>query len=218
MPAIAQAVRTPRSAAVAGVVFALLYGAALALVRLAFPGGITQRSDWAAERVNSLSVAVHLVAYAGIAFLWFMGVVRTRIGAREDRFLSTVFMGSGYLFLAMTFAAGALASGLMHLHAQSAGSATADASFALGTRTAFELVNLYSVRMAGVFMVSFGTLGLRTGAMPRSFVWLTYLLAAVLLLSISYTLWVVLVFPLWVLGLSVYLLVHGIGPAAQLDR
>ncbi len=218
LPAIVQAVRTPRSAAVAGVVFALLYGAALALVRMAFPGGITQPSDWVAERVNSLSVAVHLVAYAGIAFLWFMGVVRTRIGAREDRFLSTVFMGSGYLFLATTFAAGALASGVMHLHAQSAGSATADAGFALGTRTAFELVNLYSVRMAGVFMFSFGTLGLRTGAMPRNFVWLTYLLAAVLLLSISYTLWVVLVFPLWVLGLSIYLLVQGVGPAAQLDR
>ena len=179
---------TPRSAAVAGVVFALLYGAALALVRLAFPAGISQQSDWVAERVNSLSVAVHLVAYAGIAFLWFMGVVRTRIGAREDRFLSTVFMGSGYLFLAMTFAAGALASGLMTLHAQASESAIADTSFVLGTRTAFELVNLYSVRMAGVFMFSFGTLGLRTGAMPRSFVWLTYLLAAVLLLSISYTL------------------------------
>ena len=158
------------------------------------------------------------MAYSGIAFLWFMGVVRTRIGDREDRFLSTVFMGSGYLFLAMTFAAGALASGLMNLHAQATDSAAADASFALGTRTAFELVNLYSVRMAGVFMFSFGTLGLRTGAMPRSFVWLTYLLAAVLLLSISYTLWVVLVFPLWVLGLSIYLLVHGIGPAAPPAR
>ena len=210
--------RTPRSAALAGIVFALLYGAALVLVRLAFPGGVSQRSDWVADRVSSLSIAVHLVAYAGIAFLWFMGVVRSRIGDREDRFLSTVFMGSGYLFLAMTFAAGALASGLMNLHAQATDSAAADASFALGTRTAFELVNLYSVRMAGVFMFSFGTLGLRTGTMPRNFVWLTYLLAAVLLLSISYTLWVVLVFPLWVLALSVYLLVHGIGPATQLEH
>jgi type IV secretory pathway TrbD component len=217
LPALAQALRTPRSAALSGIVFALLYGSALALVRLAFPGGIAQRSDWDAGRVSNLSIAVHLVAYAGIAFLWFMGVVRTRIGAREDRFLSTVFMGSGYLFLAMTFAAGALASGLMSLHAHAASSAAADASFVLGTRTAFELVNLYSVRMAGVFMFSFGTLGLRTGTMPRGFVWSTYLLAAVLLLSISYTLWVVLVFPLWVLALSIYLLVHGVGPAAQRD-
>ena len=81
------------------------------------------------NRRSGVRSVVHLIPFAGIAFLWFMGVVRTRIGAREDRFLSTVFMGSGYLFLAMTFAAGALASGLMHLHAQSAGSATSDASF-----------------------------------------------------------------------------------------
>jgi type IV secretory pathway TrbD component len=217
-PALAQALRTPRSAAVAGLVFALLYGAAVLLLRLSFPDGVTQRSAWVGERPARVSIAVQLVAYCGIAFLWFMGVLRTRIGAREDRFLSTVFMGSGYLFLAMTFAAGALASGLLSVQLQSAGSVAADATFAFGARAAFELVNLYSVRMAAVFMFSVATLGLRTEAVPRSFVWLTYLLAAVLLLSISYTLWVALVFPLWVLLLSIYLLVYGIGAPAEPAR
>jgi hypothetical protein len=202
----------------AGIVFALLYGAALVLLRLSFPDGITQRTAWLGDRAASVSIAAHLVAYCGIAFLWFIGVLRSRIGAREDRFLSTVFVGSGYLFLAVTFVAGALASALLNLHAQSAGSAPADPAFALGTRTAYELVNLYSVRMAAVFMLSFATLGLRTAAVPRGFVWLTYALAAVLLLSISYTLWVVLVFPLWVLLLSGYLLVYGIGGTAEAVR
>jgi len=214
-PAFAQALRTPRSAALAGVLFALLYGAALLLLRLSFPGGITQRGEWAGERPARLSIAVHMVAYCGIAFLWFMGVLRTRIGAREDRFLSTVFMGSGFLFLAMTFAAGALASGLLSMQQLSAGGAAANAGFALGAGAAFELINLYSVRMAAVFMFSFGTLGLRTASVPRPFVWLTYLLASVLLLSISYTLWIVLVFPLWVLVLSIYLLVYGLGNGAE---
>jgi hypothetical protein len=153
----------------AGIVFALLYGAALVLLRLSFPDGITQRTAWLGDRAASVSIAAHLVAYCGIAFLWFIGVLRSRIGAREDRFLSTVFVGSGYLFLAVTFVAGALASALLNLHAQSAGSAPADPAFALGTRTAYELVNLYSVRLAAVFMLSFATLGLPpAGACPTT--------------------------------------------------
>ncbi len=207
--------RTPRSAALAGIVFALLYGAALVLLRLSFPDGITQRAAWLGDRAASVAIAAHLVAYCGIAFLWFIGVLRSRIGAREDRFLSTVFVGSGYLFLAVTFVAAALATALLNLHAQSENSAAADAAFALGARTAYELINLYSVRMAAVFMFSFATLALRTAAVPRGLVWLTYVLATSLFVSISYTLWVALVFPLWVLLLSSYLLVCGIGNAGD---
>jgi hypothetical protein len=66
-------------------VFALLYGAALVLLRLSFPDGITQRAAWIGDRPASVSIAAHLVAYCGIAFLWFIGVLRSRIGAREDR-------------------------------------------------------------------------------------------------------------------------------------
>jgi hypothetical protein len=213
-PAIAAALRTPRSAALAGVVFALLYGGGVLILRLSLPGNVTDRGAWLADRVGSITTAVHLVAYAGIAFLWFMGVVRTRIGAREDRFISTVFTGSGYLFLAMTFTAGAVTSGLINVY-QASGSMADGGSFTLGSRVAYELVNLYSVRMAAVFMISLATLCLRTGAMPRGFVWLTYALAGALLLSIAYTLWVTLVFPLWVLVFSGYLLVRGIGPQQE---
>jgi hypothetical protein len=213
--------RTPRSAAVAGVLFALLYGAALVMIRLAFPRDITAAADWRLSNASLAATAVQLLAYAGIAFLWFMGVVRTRIGAREDRFLSTVFTGSGYLFLAMTFASGAVASGLLSRFVQlgaegGAGDAGVEGGgFAVGARIAYELSNVYGIRMAGVFMVSLGTLCLRTGAMPRGFVWLTYLLALVLLLATPYTLWVTIVFPLWVLAFSVYLLIHGLGPERE---
>ena len=41
--------------------------------------------------------------FAGIAFLWFIGVVRDQLGEVEDRLFSTVFLGSGLLFLAMLF-------------------------------------------------------------------------------------------------------------------
>ena len=48
-------------------------------------------------------VEPHLVPFAGIAFLWFIGVVREQLGNVEDRLFSTVFLGSGLLFLAMLF-------------------------------------------------------------------------------------------------------------------
>lgn len=216
-PAYSAAMHTPRAAALAGVAFALLYGTSMVLIRLSFPGGAADRSAWVASHIDNISFAIHMVAYAGIAFLWFMGVVRTRIGSREDRFLATVFTGSGYLFLGMIFAAGAITSGLITIYQDAAGNIADNGSFTLGSLVAYELVNLYAVRMSGVFMFSLGTLCLRTGAMPRGFVWLTYVLAIAMVLSVTHTLWATLAFPLWVLVFSAYLLVRGLGdePAAS---
>jgi hypothetical protein len=198
----------PRSAAASGVVFALMFGAALVLVRLAVPDNIVQRGPWLSREAGSLQLAMHLLAYGGIAFLWFIGVVRTHLGTREDQFFATVALGSGLLFLAMTFTAAALTYALLGAHAQ-AGESLADSGvYAFGSRIVFELVNGYALRMAGVFMISLATLCLRTRAMPRAFAWATYALAAVLLLGLPQTLWASLVFPLWVLGFSVYLLLH----------
>ncbi len=62
--------------------------------------------------------------------------------------------------------------------------------------------------MAGVFMISLGTIWIRTGVMHRTWGILTYALALVLLLSISYSVWVTLIFPGWVLAVSVYVLLR----------
>jgi hypothetical protein len=108
---------TPRAAALAGILFALLYSGSVVLIRLAVPSDLSDRSVWLRERSGSVALALSLVPFSGIAFLWFMGVVRDRIGFREDQFLSTVFFGSGLLFLAMTFVSAALAGGLLATHA-----------------------------------------------------------------------------------------------------
>ena len=79
-------------------------------------------------------------------------------------------------------------------------------TFSFGSRLTYELSNTYALRMAGVFMFSLATLCHRTGAMPRLFVWVTWGLAALLVLGLTQTLWAALLFPAWVLGLSVYLL------------
>ena len=64
--------------------------------------------------------------------------------------------------------------------------------------------------MAGVFMISLATIWLRTGVMYRGWVFLTYVLALVLLVSIDYSFWVTLILPGWVLVISVYILVRNL--------
>ena len=71
----------------------------------------------------------------------------------------------------------------------------------------YTITNVYAIRMAGVFMLSLGTIWARTGTMPRVFVLVTYALAVLLLLVITLSLWVIMIFPLWVLAISIYILV-----------
>ena len=184
----------PRAAAVAGVVFALLFGAALLTVRMSIPGSIAERGGWLTDPAGTLRLATHLLAWGGIAFLWFIGVVRTHIGAREDRFLASVYFGSGVLFLGMCFVAAAGTQALLAAHAQYGERFFDSGTFSFGSRLTYELSNTYALRMAGVFMFSLATLCLRTGAMPRLFVWVTWGLAALLVLGLTQTLWAALLF------------------------
>jgi hypothetical protein len=102
---------------VAGVLFALLFATALVLIRLALPEGAQPGAQWLVSGSTNLKVAATIMPFAGIAFLWFMGVVRDGLGRYEDKFFSTVFIGSGLLFLAMMFVASGVGAGLERSHA-----------------------------------------------------------------------------------------------------
>lgn len=195
-------VATPRSAAWAGVLFAFLFGASLVLVRTTIPADPRAEPAWLADGTGRLQLAMVLMPLSGIAFLWFMGVVRDRLGEQEDRFLATVFLGSGLLFLAMTFAAAAITGGLL-VGADDSTERLHDDDVVLFARgTMLQISNVYALRMASVFMVSLGTIWLRTGLMPRWLVRLTYATALVLLLVTTISLWATLIFPGWVLLVS----------------
>jgi hypothetical protein len=207
VPLTARRLTTPRAAALAGILFAVLLSASYVLIRLAIPADPLDVSVWLEENANSISLALSLVPFAGIAFLWFMGVVRDRIGAFEDRFFSTVFFGSGLLFLAMTFVAAALAGGMLSSYAIAADRLIESGVYTYSRAVMYRIMNVYAIRMAGVFMISLGTIWLRTRTMPLWLALLTYGAALVLLVTISYMLWVTLVFPAWVGLISVALLV-----------
>jgi MFS family permease len=203
-----QQLRTPRAAAIAGILFALLLGISLVLIRLAIPADPREGGAWLAERAGSVAFALNLVPFAGIAFLWFMGVLRDRIGDREDRFFATVFFGSGLLFLGMLFVAAALAGGMLLTFARIPLDAQERTLFAYGRATMYAVANVYAMKMAGVFMISTATIAARTGVMPRWLVVLSYAVALFFLLSVGFIPWAILLFPAWVLLVSVYMLVQ----------
>jgi hypothetical protein len=203
-----ESLKSPRAAAIAGILFAILYGISLVLIRVSIPPDPSLDSAaWLETNIKLVSLALNLVPFAGIAFLWFIGVIRDRLGDQEDRLFATVFLGSGLLFLGLTFIGAALAGGLLNSYAIAKNVLIESGVFTFGRAVTFEIINLYAVRMAGVFMISLGTIWLRTGLMHRGWAFVTYTLALVLLLSIGYSLWVPLIFPGWVLAVSVYILI-----------
>ncbi|MEU6404355.1 hypothetical protein ABZ861_16910, partial [Streptomyces sp. NPDC046985] len=115
-----QALRAPRAAGLAGVLFALLLAAAIVLLRTTLPQGVAAAPAPAAGR-GAVQAAVALVPFAGISFLWFIGVVRSHVGAAEDRFLATVFLGSGLVFVASMFGSAAAASAVLAAGCQEGG-------------------------------------------------------------------------------------------------
>jgi hypothetical protein len=108
--------KTPRAAAIAGIVFSSLLIVSLVLIRISVPANPQDAGTWLSGGWKTVSLALNLLPFAGIAFLWFIGVLRDRIGAYEDRFFATVFLGSGLLFLAMLFASAAVAGGIMMVY------------------------------------------------------------------------------------------------------
>lgn len=200
--------KTPRAAAVAGILFALLYGGSMLLIRLSIPDDLgTDNAVWLQINSSRIVLALNMVPFAGIAFLWFIGVLRDRLGDYEDRLFATVFLGSGLMFLAMTFVGAALAGGLLSSYVAEPDALVESGVFTYGRSVMHQIINVYAIRMAGVFMISLSTIWLRTGLMHRGWAFLTFALALVLLVSIGYSLWVTLIFPGWVLVISVTFLI-----------
>lgn len=199
----ARALQTPRAAGAAGILFALLVGTAMALARSALPVDPAEATNWLAGSSHSaLHIALILLPFAGIFFLWFMGSVRNLVGEAEDKFFATLFLGSGILFVAVLYALAAVVGALL---------AVVDTSqpipqlWQYGRELTLTLLSSYSTRLGAVFTISTTTIGHRLGLLPRWLTWAGYVAAAVLLFAAGSIPWSELVFPLWVLTVSGYI-------------
>lgn len=199
----------PRLVAVSGFIFSLLFIVCLVLIRLAVPADPNDPGPFLAEagHRDSIAAALNLVPFTGIAFLWFMAVLRSRIGLMEDRFFATVFLGSGLLFVAMLFAAAAVSGATLETLGADGRLPAQGETFMFGRRIGYALMNVYAIKMAAVFMFVTSSIGIRTAFLPRWLAFVGFADGVVLLLAITDFAWIALLFPAWVLLVSAYILV-----------
>jgi hypothetical protein len=202
--------RTPRAAAVAGIVFSVCLITSLVLLKVSVPADPAAEGSWLTDpgRRATVAFALNLIPFAGIAFLWFIGVIRDRVGAHEDRFFATVFLGSGLLFVAMMFAAAAVAGAVIVAASAPSGIAGAG-TLVLGRNVSSTLLNIYAMRMAAVFTLTTVTIARRTRIVSRWLVYAGLASALVLLVTVGISAWVELLFPAWILALSIDILLTG---------
>jgi hypothetical protein len=215
---IRDSLRTPRAAAIAGILFSIFLITSQLLVWSSIPANLGEAAMDVIRHSRRISLALNLVPFAGIAFLWFIAVVRNRLGALEDRFFATVFLGSGLLYITMIFTSAALAGGLIRVLSNAPEILTQTGAYTLSRAQIYQTMNVYGIKMAGVFMFSTSTILLRTGIVPRWIAFLGYALGAILLLSIGMIVWVPLVFPVWVFLISAAILLESPSRVAAATR
>lgn len=201
--------KTPKAAAIAGVIFSVLLIVVYWLLRLSIPADPYEAGAWLGRSTETVEIALNLIPLIGIAFLWFIGVLRDRLGQAEDKFFASVFFGSGLLYLAMLFVAAALI-GAVIITFHDYPSAMDSTTFRFARAAIYNLVNIYMMKMGAVFMFSTSTVILHTGFAPRWLAWLGYAMSVVVLFGSSYVTWSFLVFPLWVFLASAYVFIDNV--------
>jgi hypothetical protein len=201
-------VRSPRSAALAGILFSLLMATSMILLRT---GAIIDPAQigpqWLEAGSAAASVVLVLVPFAGIAFLWFTGVMRDLLGDLEDKFFATVFLGSGIILVVMMFVWAAAYGAIFGTYQATVGVLTNFDIFVYATTFTNQIMGNYLLRMAGVYMLSTASLWTRTSAVPRWLSIITFIVALSFLLFAGALRWARLIFPVWVLLVSVYILI-----------
>jgi hypothetical protein len=201
MPVIDEAgrqLRAPWAASIAGILFSVLFTAALVLVR--------SQLDMSVPSAGMIIGGLYLAPFAGIMFLWFVAVIRDQIGEREDRFFATAFFGSGLLFVGLLFTTAAVVSTPAALVDFMGGAQPSPESMSLLRALGYTLLFALSTRAAAVFMIATATIGIRSGVFPRWFALVGYLLGLILLIAVSFADWFILVLPAWVAVVSLFIL------------
>lgn len=205
--AVRQTIRPPRQAAIAGLVFSFLLIIGLVIIRLGLPDVQTEQAMVNPGFQKALHLALHLVPFAGIAFLWLLGVLRHQMGAEEDKFFATIFLGSGLIFVASLFAAAAVTEAVLGGTQAGSNQQVSSEVYYFARRAGYAFLNIFGIKMAGAFIFSTCAIALRTAILPRWIAFCGFACGAVLLLIISDWLWIAMLFPLWTMLVSTYILV-----------
>ena len=140
----ARRIRSPRSAAIAGILFALMHIATLLLItKVREP--VDFSLEWLDELSKTASIVLLFVVFSGIAFLWFTGVIRDLIGEREDHFFATIFFGSGILYVALGFVWAAIFGAILGIYTKSYHPLADNDIYVFGFAIMTEILNNYLI-------------------------------------------------------------------------
>jgi hypothetical protein len=204
-----------RLTSVLGIAFAVLFLTGLAMLARTPDLRSTDQelvTFYASDARRGLVLSgLYVLPLAAVAFLWFIAALRqwVELSSRKiDHLLATVQMLSGVGFITLAFAA----AGAATIVASSVELANVPADptiarqFPLYSRT---LLIIFGMRMAAIFVTTTAKLGHEAQLLPRWFVFGSYGVAAALFLVATLNVWLVVVFPLWVLVLNGIIWIHG---------
>lgn len=204
-------IKSPRAAAVAGIIFAALSYTVMYMVQdiiTAPPSEISK--DWLERHANHASIAIAFIPFVGISFLWFTGVLRDWVDDKEDRFFSTIFLGSAILIVGMLFVWAAAFGAMFNTYLAAKGGVIDRDIYVFGHAFLREILGDFALRMMGVYMTAIATIWRHTKVMPRWILIITYILAVAFITFAARVPEARFVFPSWVLLVSIYILVYNL--------
>jgi hypothetical protein len=206
---VRRAFASVEAAALAGVGAAVLLSLSVYLIgRQPGVGSSSKDLRWYADSGNRFTVllGLNLAPFGVVAFLWFMAVIRRRLGEREDQLFATVFFGSGIAFGLLTIAA-AVCAAAPTLVVHFGGETSLDNStVALAHGLWFGLWGVSASRLVGVFMATTSTIGMRFNALPSWLSRLGLVLGAILGVTGAFAGPLDFLFPAWLALVSLTLL------------
>lgn len=202
-----------RIAAGSGILFAVLFTAALWLIRrapaLGVPDASYTRFYTGGDHGALVTLGLYVVPFAGIAFLWHLTTLRLLIHAlpgSPPQIPLGLQLASGVLFVCMLFVAAAPVGAVaMLVQFTDAPLPAPDVARALSV-VGYALLFVYGMRAAGMFMITTTSLVKAGGLLPRWLAALSYLAAAFLMVSTTFHPLLALIFPAWVFVVGVVLL------------
>jgi hypothetical protein len=198
--------------AIVGIAFSVLFTIGFFLTTSVPSGKATDEEILAyygsGETTLPVVVGLYVLPIAGIAFLWFIVTLRMWAAASSKQLnalQSNLQLISGILFVALFFIAAAASSVLAVTAQYAEGDIDPEAArqFPLFGGT---VLIFFGMRMAAMFVFTTSAIGRSAGILPRWFGLLGFAVGLFLLLSATFTPFLVVVFPAWVLGLSLILL------------
>jgi hypothetical protein len=211
-----------RASALSGIVFAGLFVVALVLVRQAPGVAASDRVYTEFYTVGSgnvlVTVGMHIVPFAGIACLWHIGSTRTLIESLPGPATGLphwLQLASGVVFVCMLFAGTAAVGAVALLTVFSSTPPPSPEVARTFTGAGYGMVFVFGVRAAGMYMITTTTLARQRTLLPLPVAVMSYVAATFLLVTTTFHPVTLLVFPGWVLVLSVVLLLRTGRPRAS---